>query len=117
MVYAKGKNVQAAKDYIKWLWITNSQIQIDWNVGYGFHVPPRVSIAAQTPKLKVDPASTAVNILKNYGHATPPLWDATMDTALTDAVSNIVKNGGSNARSLLDAAADKCHTELQKLLS
>lgn len=116
MVYAKGKNVQAAKDYVKWLWIQNSQVQIDWNVGYGFHIPPRVSISAQADKLKTGTASQAVDILNKYGHANPPLWDSTMDTALTDAVSNIVKKG-ANPLSELNRAADKCNTELQTLLS
>jgi len=116
MVNAKSKNVQAAKDYVKWLWITNSQVQVDWNVGYGFHVPPRVSTSANTPKLTATPASDAVDILNKYGHATPSLWNAAMDTALTTAVSNIVKNG-KNGRALLNQAADKCNTELQKELS
>ncbi|HTK11064.1 MAG TPA: sugar ABC transporter substrate-binding protein [Ktedonobacteraceae bacterium] len=115
MVNAKSKNVQAAKDYVKWLWITNSQVQVDWNVGYGFHVPPRVSTSANTPKLTVSPASDAVDILNKYGHATPSLWNAAMDTALTNAVSNIVKSG-KNGRSLLNQAADQCNTELQKEL-
>ena len=116
MVSAKSKNVSAAKDYVKYLWIQSSNIQIDWNVGYGFHVPPRLSIAAQTDKLKTGPASQAVDYLNKYGHATPPLWDSAMDTALTDAVSNIIKNG-ANAMSALNSAADKCNTELQKLIS
>ncbi len=116
MVSAKGKNVDAAKEFVKYLWIDNSNVQIDWNVGYGFHVPPRTSIAAKTTKLQSGPAAQAVQYLKQYGHATPPLWDATMDTALTDAVSNILKNG-ANPLSALNAAAAKCNTELQKLLS
>jgi len=116
MVNAKSKNVQAAKDYVKALWVTNSQIQIDWNVGYGFHVPPRVSTSANTPKLTVSPASDAVDILNKYGHATPSIWNAAMDTALTGAVSNIVK-GAKNGRALLDQAAAKCNTELQAELS
>ena len=115
MVSAKSKNIQAAKDYVKYLWITNSQIQIDWNVGYGFHVPPRNSIAAQTDKLKTSPASDAVTYLNQYGHAVPPLWDNTMDTTLQDAVSHIAKTG-KNAKATLDAAAEKCSAELQKLL-
>ncbi len=116
MVSAKGKNVAAAKEYVKYLWIDNANVQIDWNVGYGFHVPPRTSIAAKTTKLQSGPAAQAVEILNKYGHATPPLWDAAMDTALTDAVSNILKNG-ANPMNALKAAADKCNTELQTLLS
>jgi multiple sugar transport system substrate-binding protein len=115
MVAAKGKNVAAAKEYVKWLWIDNSDVQIDWNVGYGFHVPPRKSIAAKADKLKTGPAAEAVDILNKYGHANGPLWDATMETALTTAVSNIIKNN-ADAKKELDQAADKCNTELQKLL-
>ena len=116
MVSAKGKNVAAAKEYVRSLWIDNSSVQIDWNVGYGFHVPPRLSIAAKTTKLQSGPAAQAVEILNKYGHATPPLWDSAMDTALTDAVSNILKNG-AKPMSALNAAADKANTELQTLLS
>src|SRR5947209_13661731 len=116
MVSAKGKNVAAAKEYVKYLWIDNSNIQIDWNVGYGFHVPPRISIAAQASKLKSGPAAQAVGYLNQYGHAAPPLWDAAMETTLTDALSNILKNG-ANPMTTLNRAADKCNTELQTLLS
>jgi len=115
MVYAKGKNVQAAKDYVKSLWVTNAQIQKDWNVAYGFHVPPRNTTSAQTDKLKTGTPAEAVDILNKYGHATPPTWNAAMETHLTDAVSNIVKNGGDGL-SLLNAAAAQCTTELQKEL-
>jgi len=115
MVNAKSANKQAAKDYVKALWITNSQVQIDWNVAYGFHVPPRNSTSAQTTKLKTSPASDAVDLLNKYGHATPPLWNAAMDTALQTAVSTIVKSG-KNARATLDAAAAKANAELQKEL-
>jgi multiple sugar transport system substrate-binding protein len=115
-VSAKSKNVALAKEYVKSLWIDSAKTQIDWNVGYGFHVPPRKSIAAQTTKLASGPAAEAVTILNQYGHSKPSLWDAAMDTALTDAVSNVVKNGG-NALKLLNQAADQCNTELQKLLS
>lgn len=115
-VAAKSKNVAAAKAYVKYLWIDTASIQTDWNVGYGFHVPPRKSIAAQTTKLESGQAAVAVNILNQYGHSKPPLWDAAMDTALTGAVSNIIKNGG-NALSLLNQAATQCTTELQQLLS
>ncbi|EFH82784.1 ABC transporter substrate-binding protein [Ktedonobacter racemifer] len=116
MVSAKSKNLDAAKAYVKWLWVTNSTIQKDWNVGYGFHVPPRISTSAQTDKLTQGQAADAVDILNKYGHAVSPLWNAAMDTALQNAVSQIVKTG-QNAKATLDAAAEKCNSELQKELS
>ncbi|GCF08104.1 ABC transporter substrate-binding protein [Dictyobacter arantiisoli] len=118
MVYAKGKNVAAAKAYVESLWIDNATVQKDWNVAYGFHIPPRVSTSAQTDKLKTGPAADAVNILNKYGHSATPYWNAAMETYLEDAVSKILKGGGtaSNAKTLLDQAAEKCNTELQKEL-
>src|SRR6266700_391724 len=106
MVSAKSKNKDAAKDYVKYLWVTNAAVQKDWNVGYGFHVPPRNTTAAATDKLKSGSAAQAVDILTKYGHAISPYFDASMQTAYTDAVSTIVKSGGSNALSVLNTAAD-----------
>ena len=40
MVSAKSDNVDAAKAYIKWLWIDNTANQEDFNLSYGFHIPP-----------------------------------------------------------------------------
>lgn len=114
-VGAKGKDVAAAKAYVKYLWIDTASVQTDWNVGYGFHVPPRKSIAAQTSKLSSGQAAVAVDILNKYGHSRPPLWDAAMDTALTGAVSKIIKSGG-NVLTQLNQVADQCNTELQQLL-
>jgi multiple sugar transport system substrate-binding protein len=115
-VSAKSKNVQAAKDYVKWLWVTNTQIQTDWNVGYGFHVPPRVSASAAATKLKTGQAADAVNYLNLYGHSLSPYWDAAIDTGLQNAVSKIAKSGG-NALAILNQAADAANAELVKLNS
>jgi multiple sugar transport system substrate-binding protein len=115
MVAAKGKNVAVAKELVKSLWIDSTATQIDWNVGYGFHVPPRASIASQTTKLQSSPASDAVSILNKYGHAASVYWTAAMDTTMEGAISNIVKSG-KNAKTLLDQAADQCNTQLQQEL-
>jgi multiple sugar transport system substrate-binding protein len=115
-VSAKSKNKQAAKDYVKSLWITNTAVQTDWNVGYGFHIPPRISASAAADKLKTGQAADAVTILNQYGHSLSPYWDATIDLGLQNAVSSIAKNG-KNALSVLNQAADKANAELLKLNS
>jgi multiple sugar transport system substrate-binding protein len=112
-VAAKSKNVDAAKEYVKWLWISNSQAQIDWSVAYGFHVPPRISVAAQADKLKTGTAKEAVDLLNKYGKANSAYWTTAMDNILTDAAATIIKSGG-NALSILNDAAGKANTELQK---
>jgi multiple sugar transport system substrate-binding protein len=115
MVAAKGKHVQESKAFTQWLWIDNTKDQQDWNLNYGFHLPPRVSTASSATKLKTGQAADAVNILNKYGKPNPPTWDTTMSTALTDAVTNIVKNGADGKSELAKAEA-KCQTELQKLI-
>lgn len=51
-VNAKSKNVEAAKEYVKWLWIDQKEYQEDWATSYGFHIPPRTSLAETATKLK-----------------------------------------------------------------
>jgi multiple sugar transport system substrate-binding protein len=115
MVAAKGKNVQAAKDYVRWLWIDNKKDQEDWCLSYGFHIPPRASLAAIATKLQSGPALEAVQIAKQYGKSTSPLYDGTIGTAFTNAVTNAVKSN-ANITSELKKAEDLSNTELQKLV-
>ncbi len=118
MVSAKSKNKEAAKAYVKSLWITNTQVQTDWNVGYGFHIPPRASASTAASKLASGQAADAVNILSKYGHSFSPYWNSTIDQTLQNTFSSIAKNGGTTQSALakLNQAADACNAELQKEL-
>jgi multiple sugar transport system substrate-binding protein len=115
-VYGKGKNIDAAKAFVKWLWIDNTEFQQDWCLSYGFHVPPRNSAAASAEALKTGPAADVVKYLKDYGYGTPPLWDATMGTALTQALTNVVQSGADPATELATAEA-AVQAELDRLLA
>jgi len=56
-----------------------------------------------------------VQIFNDYGRILPPTWTSAMATALTDAFSNIVKNGAPAAEQV-HAAAETCKQELAQLL-
>ncbi len=112
-VNSKAKNVDEAKAFVKWLWIENKEAQKDWSLSYGFHVPPRKSAAAEAEPLKSGPAKEAVDILGKYGIPPNPLWTSAMNTALSDAVNNILKNG-ADPKTELDAAQAKVEAELGK---
>jgi len=114
MVSAKSKHVKEAKALVKSLWIDNTSAQQDWCLNYGFHIPPRKSVAASATKLQNGPAADAVKLMQNYGRTASPLVDNVMFTALNNAVSNIVKNN-ANAASELHRAAQACQAELQTL--
>lgn len=116
MVNGHSKHIDEAKAFVKWLWINNVKDQQDWNLDYGFHIPPRKSVATVASKLKTGPAAQAVQYANQYGHTNSPFWDNAMSSALTTALSNIVKNG-ADAATVVHTAAQQCKTELTKLLS
>ena len=113
-VNAKGENVEAAKAYVKWLWIEQKKYQEDWALSYGFHIPPRTSIAAQATKLKSGLPAEAVKLFTDYGHFDNIAWDQTMITALNDVIASSVRKGG-DPEAALDACDKKVNVELKKL--
>ncbi len=115
-VGGKSKNLDAAKALVKWLWIDNTEIQQDWNLGYGFHVPPRTDAAASAEPLQDPPASTVVKNLNEYGVVPNPLWTGVMGTALTDAVTSIGR-GEAEAADALATAEASVQKELDRLLN
>ena len=96
-------NVDLAKAFVNWLWITKTDLQTDWNLAYGFHVPPRISVASAATQLQSGPPAEVVNILTQYGQILPPTWTASMGTILQDAVTSVVQGGGDLSAVLTDA--------------
>jgi len=114
MVSAKSSNVDAAKAYIKWLWIDNTKDQEDFNLSYGFHIPPRKSLAAQASKLQSGPAADALKIFNESAVAGNPAWTPKMNNAYADAATAIVRKGGDIDANL--AKAEKAvNAELNRL--
>ncbi|WNM31052.1 sugar ABC transporter substrate-binding protein [Streptomyces sp. Li-HN-5-11] len=113
-VNAKGKNVDAAKEYVKWLWIDQKQYQEDWALSYGFHIPPRNSIAQQATKLKSGLPAEGVKLFTDFGHFDNIAYDQTMQTAFADVIASSVRKNG-NPEAALDACDKKVNVELKKL--
>ena len=113
-VNAKGKNADAAKEYVKWLWIDQKKYQEDWALSYGFHIPPRTSIARSAAKLKSGLPAEGVKLFGDYGHFDNIGWTQAMITATEDLFADCVRKGGDP-----EAALDKCdrtvNRELKKL--
>ena len=115
MVNAKSPNVAAAKDYVKWLWLDRTDYQQDFNLGYGFHVPPRRSLAEKADKLKSGPAADAVRFVQDHARSSnPPDWTNAMRTAFQDAVTKVVRQGGDPAAELRSAVGT-VRAELKRL--
>ncbi|GAA3794293.1 ABC transporter substrate-binding protein [Streptomyces phyllanthi] len=113
-VNAKGDNVEAAKEYVKWLWIDQKEYQEDWALSYGFHIPPRTSIAQSATKLKTGLPAEGVKLFNEFGHFDNIGWTQAMIAAVNDVMANSVRKD-ADPKAQLDAAEKKVDTELKKL--
>jgi multiple sugar transport system substrate-binding protein len=115
MVNAKSAHVEEAKAFVKWLWVDRTDYQEDFNLSYGFHIPPRQSLAEKADKLTRGAAADAVKFVRdNAKSSNPPDWIPSMRTAFSDAVSRSVREG-ADAGTELKAAAQKTRDELKRL--
>ncbi|MFI1440796.1 ABC transporter substrate-binding protein [Streptomyces fructofermentans] len=113
-VNAKAKDVDLAKEYVKWLWIDQKKYQEDWALSYGFHIPPRTSLAASATKLKSGLPAQGVKLFTDYGHFDNPAWTQAMIVALEGVVADSVRKGG-DPEAALDKADATVGRELKKL--
>ncbi|MEW2114688.1 sugar ABC transporter substrate-binding protein [Streptomyces sp. NPDC005474] len=113
-VSAKAKDVDAAKAFVKWLWIEQTKLQEDWCTSYGFHIPPRKSLAAKATKLQSGTAAEAVKLFGTNGHYDDPYWTQAMATISQDMVNNAVVSG-KNPESEVAKARTRVEAELKKI--
>ncbi|MGW2779703.1 ABC transporter substrate-binding protein [Streptomyces populi] len=113
-VNAKGRNVDLAKEYVKWLWIDRKKYQEDWSLSYGFHIPPRSSLAASAGKLESGLPAEGVKLFGEYGHFDNIGWTQSMITALEDVFADCVRKDG-DPEAALDKADVTVNRELKKL--
>lgn len=114
-VSAKSDKVDDAKAFTKWLWIEQSEYQEDWSLSYGFHIPPRKSLAEKADKLKSGPAAEVVELNSQYGVGDNPYWNVpAVNAPFADVVTNVVQKG-NDPMGELEKAAEKSREELQKL--
>ncbi len=114
-VNANSKQVDAAKAYVNWLWIKNTDVQQDWNLSYGFHIPPRKSAAASAEALQSGPAAEVLELVDMYGKTPSVLWTGAMDSAYMDAHSEVLLNSADPAE-MLNQAETAVQSELDSLL-
>jgi multiple sugar transport system substrate-binding protein len=113
-VNAKGDNVDAAKEYVKWLWIDQKKYQEDWATSYGFHIPPRTSIAASATKLKSGLPAEGVKLFNEFGHFDNIGWTQAMIQGTWDLLANCVRKDGDPEKAL-DQCDKTVNRELKKL--
>ncbi|QIB49109.1 sugar ABC transporter substrate-binding protein [Streptomyces aureoverticillatus] len=113
-VSARSAHKQAAKDFVKWLWIEKTDYQRDFALSYGFHIPARLSLAKKAAPLTEGPAADAVRFSTENGYAEPLRWTPASRVAYQDALSRIIKSG-ANPESELRSVVRKVSAELDRV--
>lgn len=113
-VAAKGKNVAAAKEFVKWLWIDQTDKQVDFSDSYGTHIPARKSLVATAKKLQSGPGAKAAEFVGSHGFANDIMWSGSLGDTYSAAISNVVVQGQDPVQAFA-GFADLAATELAKL--
>lgn len=113
-VSAKSDQVDAAKAFTKWLWVDSVDLQEDWSLNYGFHIPPRKSVAEKATKLQEGVAAETVALNTQFGVRGNANFTPAMQTAYNDAVARIVGKGADPSTEMAKAVT-KINSELDKL--
>ncbi|GHD98602.1 ABC transporter substrate-binding protein [Streptomyces alanosinicus] len=114
-VSARSRHKEAAREFVRWLWVERTDYQEDFALSYGFHIPARISLAQKAGKLRTGPAADAVRFSTDHGFAAQPLlWTPAAQTAYQDALSRIIRSG-ADAESALRAVVGKVAGELDRV--
>ncbi len=114
-ISAKSKNIDVAKDFVKWLWIEQTDRQVEFANNFGTHVPSQPALASRCTKLASGPGATAAKLLADQGVAASDLlWTSAMVDAYTAALTNIVVKG-ADAKTEIAAVSTKAKAELKRL--
>jgi multiple sugar transport system substrate-binding protein len=115
MINAKSAHVDEAKAFIKWLWIDQTADQLQFDTAFGFHIPSRKSLIPKATNLSSGPAADAVKYVQESSHLVGgPVWTDAMNTALSDALTTVAKNGGDPSGPL-QTAVGTVNSQLKQL--
>lgn len=115
-VAAKGKNVDQAKAFAKWLWVDQEDKQVDFSDSYGTHIPAKPALASRATKLASGPGADAAKYVADLGQCNDIMWSGVVGTAYSDAVSNVIlKNADPGAE--FASVKKTAEAELERLKS
>lgn len=113
-IAAKGTDVAAAKAFAKWLWIDQTDKQVEFANAFGTHIPARPELFAKADKVSSGVGAEAAKFVTDYGHVTDLYWTDAMSTAFSGALTNaIVKK--ADVKTEIDKAVATARAELKRV--
>ncbi|WP_257477508.1 ABC transporter substrate-binding protein [Acidipropionibacterium jensenii] len=113
---AKGSsnNLAVAKEFIKWLWLDQTDKQVDFANSYGTHIPAQPALVSQASQISSGPGKEAAEFVDKLGHASGLLWTSTISDAFNAALTNVVKKK-ANAQTEFAAVQKTAQSELKRI--
>lgn len=97
-VNAKGKNVEAAKKFVTWLWIDQEDKQVEFADAFGTHIPAKTALVQKASKLKEGPGADAAKFVSENGFTNDIMWTGPLGDAFGAAVTNVIKKNADPAQ-------------------
>lgn len=113
-VAAKGKNPEAAKAFVKWLWIDSEDKQVDFSTSYGTHIPAKPKLVDKAEKLASGPGAEAAKFVTDHGFASDIMWTGPLGDAFKAAITKCIKQNADPATEFA-AVAEKAASELKRI--
>jgi multiple sugar transport system substrate-binding protein len=113
-VSAKGVNPDAAKAFVRWLWVDQEADQVDFSNSYGTHIPAKPALVPQATKIAAGAGAEAAKFVTDFGHAPSLLWTPAILQAYTGALSNVVRKG-SDPQKEIGGVVSKAQAEIKRV--
>mgnify|MGYP002722054034 FL=1 len=107
-------DVEAAKAFNRWLWIDQTDKQVDFADSYGTHVPARTDLVSQATQISEGVGKQAATMVDECGHASDLYWTSAIAEAFNAALTNVVKKG-AEPRKAFDQVRRTARTELERV--
>ena len=114
VVAAKGVDPDAAKAFVKWLWVDSEDSQVDFSNSYGTHIPAKTALAPKASKLASGPGAEAAKFVADFGHGPNLLWTPVSQQAYTAALTNVVKKK-ADPKAEITKVANTAQKEIQRV--
>lgn len=113
-VNAKSKNVEAAKQFVKWLWIDSDDKQIEFSNAFGTHIPAKTTLFGKADKVASGLGADAAKYVTDFGQTNDLFWAPAISDAYTATLEKVIK-GKADAAAELKTFAEKAAKELTRL--
>lgn len=116
-VSARATDIEAARDFARWLWVEETEHQLDFATSYGVHIPARLSLVPEADVLADGPARDVAAYVIEHGHVqTPLLWTPRAQAAWVDLMGRVIRDG-AEPQGELDALVPLVEEELARIVA